>query len=309
MALTQYLTDTALLLNDPNNLFFTQSTLTNFINKARNRIAELTQCVRVLLPGTSSITGITLGAGGTNYSNSPTVTVSSPDGINGGTTAVITANVLGGSITGFTIVSNGSGYVATPTITITDATGSGAKVGTVTLSAAVKTVVGQETYAFSNYVSALQLAQPGAAYIIGLQSVSVSWGTIKPTLDYMSWTSFQAQYRSYNVGNQNYPSLWSQYGRGNGGTCYLWPIPGTASQMDWDAYCNPIPLVNDSTVEAIPDPFTGSVKYYAAYLAHLNAQRKDDAQFMQALFRENLIDNGVATTPSMSPSAYDGGSW
>ena len=58
MALTQYLTDTALMLNDPNNLFFSQSTLTNFINLARKRICELTQCVRVLLPSTSSITAV-----------------------------------------------------------------------------------------------------------------------------------------------------------------------------------------------------------------------------------------------------------
>ena len=75
--------------------------------------------------------------------------------------------------------------------------------------------------------------------------------------------------------------------------------------MDWDAYCNPIPLVNDTTVEAIPEPFTASVKYYAAYLAHINAQRKDDAEYMRSLFTQNLIENGVATTPSMSPSAYD----
>ena len=75
--------------------------------------------------------------------------------------------------------------------------------------------------------------------------------------------------------------------------------------MDWDAYCNPIPLVTDATVEAIPDPFTQCVKYYAAYLAYLNAQRKDDAQFMQALFTQHLIECGVASTPSMSPSAYD----
>lgn len=308
MALNQYLTDTALMLNDPNYLFFSQSTLTNFINRARNRICELTQCLRVLLPGTSSITFVGVGSGGSSYS-APTVTVSSPDGINGGTQAVVTANLVGNSISSFTIVNGGSGYVLTPTITITDPTGSGATVGSIVLSAAVKTVANQEAYSFSSYIPALQLAQPGASGIIGLQSISASWGSMKPTLDYKSWTTFQAQYRAWNVGQQNYPAIWSQYGRGAGGQCYLWPIPAVVSQMDWDAYCNPIPLVNDTTVEAIPDPFTASVKYYAAYLAYLNAQRKDDAQFMQALFQQNLIENGVATTPSNAPSAYDSESW
>ena len=308
MALTQYLTDTALMLNDPNNLFFSQSTLTNFINRARNRICELTQCVRVLLPSTSSITAVAAGSVGSGYT-APVVTVSLPDGINGGTQAVVTANLTGTTISSFTVVNGGSGYVITPTITITDPTGAGATAGIITLSAAVKTIVNQEVYAFSSYIPALQLAQPGASEIIGLQSISASWGSMKPTLDYKSWTSFQAQYRAWNVGQQNYPRIWSQYGRGSGGQCYLWPIPAVVSQMDWDAYCNPIPLVTDATVEAIPDPYTASVKYYAAYLAYLNAQRKDDAQFMQALFQQNLIENGVATTPSNAPSAYDSEVW
>ena len=308
MALTQYQTDTALLLNDPSFTFFSQNTITNFINRARNKVCELSQCLRVLLPSTSSITAIPIVSGGSGYT-SPTVAISSPDGINGGVNATATATVVSGVITGIIMTSTGTGYVAQPTVTITDATGTGATTGTATLSAAVKTVVGQETYAFSAYQSALQLAQPGALEIIGLQSVSVSWGSMKPTLDYASWTTFQAQYRSYNVGQQNYPSLWSQYGRGVGGKCYLWPIPGVISQMDWDAYCNPIPLVTDATVEAIPDPFTAAVPYYATYLAYLNAQRRDDAQFMLSLFNNRLIDAGVAATPSMSPSAYNDGMW
>ena len=221
-------------------------------------------------------------------------------------TAVVTANALGGVLQGFTIVSGGSGYVLTPTITISDPTGSGAVLGAITLSAAVKTVVGQEVYPFSAAIAALQVVQPGAASVIALQSISVSWGSMKPTIDYCSWTEFQARYRSYNIGNQNYPAIWSQYGRGAGGSVYLWPIPGQVSQMDWDAYCYPIPLVNDATVEAIPYPFTASVKYYAAHLAYLNAQRKDDAQFMMQMFKENMVENGVASTPSYSPSAYDG---
>ena len=305
MALTQYLTNTALLLNDPNYLFFSQAALTSYINRARNKVCQLTQCLRVLLPGTSSITAIALTSGGSGYT-APVVTVSSPDGVGGGVTPTITVNAVGGILTGFTVVSGGSGYVLPPTITITDPTGSGAIVGAVSLSAAVKTAIGQEVYPFSAVTAALQIANPAAGSVYSLQSISASWGSMKPTLDYCAWTKFQAQYRSYNIGNQNYPAIWSQYGRGGGGAAYLWPIPGQVSQMDWDAYCNPIPLVSDATVEAIPDPFTESVPYYAAHLAYLNAQRKDDADYMAQLFKNNLIENGVAVTPSFSPSAYDG---
>jgi hypothetical protein len=305
MALNAYLADVSLLLNDPNNLFFSTATLTNFINKARNRVCQDSQCLRVLIPSSSTILSIAVSNGGSSYT-SPTVSISAPDGINGGVQATATATVSGGQITAINMVINGSGYVVTPTVTVTDATGSGFVVGAISLSAAIKTVIGQEAYSFPSATSALQLAQPGALSVIALQSVSVSWGTIKPTLNYAPFTTFQAQLRSYNVGQETYPQLWSQYGRGTGGNCYLWPIPAVVSQMDWDAYCLPIPLVTDSTIEAIPDPFTEVVKYYAAYLAYLNAQRRDDAEYMKQQYTQHLVLNGVSTTPSYSPSAYDG---
>jgi len=309
MALTQYLTDTALLLNDPNNLFFSTNTLTNFINKARNRIAEETQCVRVILPSSGTITAIAVANGGSGYASAPTVTISYPDALGVVVQATATATVIGGQIQSITVTNptTNKGYVATPTVTLT---GGGyttaATVGTITVTPFVTTVINQETYPVSSYNGAVQQYAPGAQNIIGIQSVSVSWGSFKPTLENVSWTKFQARYRSYNIGQQNYPSVWSRYGRGLGAVIYLWPIPAVVSQMDLDTYCQVIPLVNDTTVEALPEPWTNAVKYYAAYLAYLNAQRKDDAMFMQQLFKEHLVANGVADTPSMSPSAYDG---
>jgi hypothetical protein len=305
MALTAYLNDVSLLLNDPNNLFFSQATLTNFINKARNRVAQDTQCVRVIVPSTSTILTVGVSSGGSGYT-SPTVVISSPDAINGGVQATATATVAGGTITAINIVVGGTGYVAIPSITVTDPTGSGFVVGAISLSPSVTTIVGQEAYSFSTYTSAVQYANPAVGAIYALQSVSVSWGSMKPTLDYKAWTTFQARYRAYNIGQQNYPSIWSQHGRGAGGQCWLFPVPGIVSQMEWDAYCLPIALVNDSTPEAIPDPFTESVKYYATHLAHLNAQRRDDAQYYMSMYTNHLIENGVAVTPSYSPSAYDG---
>ena len=50
--------------------------------------------------------------------------------------------------------------------------------------------------------------------------------------------------------------------------------------MDWDCYCTPIVLVDDTTAEAIPYPWTDAVPYYAAYLAYLDAQRADDSDRM-----------------------------
>jgi len=310
MALTQYLTDTQLILNDPNALFWNTTALTNWINKARNRIAETTQCVRVLVPGTGSILTIAVANGGSGYATAPTVTISAPDGLGATVQATATATLSGGVVTAITVTNptTNTGYVAAPTVTLS---GGGytiaATAGAVTTSPYVTTVVGQETYSLNSAaISAAVQSVQGVQRAIGIQSVSVAWGSFKPTLDYAPFTTFQARYRSYNVGQQNYPAVWARQGRGASSTIYLWPIPGQVSQMELDTYCQPIPLVTDLTYEAIPEPFTDGVKYYAAYLAYMNAQRKEDAMWMDNLYRQHLIENGVADTPSYSPSAYDG---
>lgn len=46
--LTSYQSDTALLLNDPSNQFWSTSTLTTLINRARREIAYRTLCIQVL---------------------------------------------------------------------------------------------------------------------------------------------------------------------------------------------------------------------------------------------------------------------
>jgi hypothetical protein len=310
MALTQYLTDTQLLLNDPNNLFFSSTALTNYVNKARNRIAEVSQCLPLLIPGSGSLLTIAVATGGSGYATAPTVTVSAPDAQGTTVQATAVATISGGAVTAITItnISTNRGYVATPTVTLT---GGGysvpATVGAITTTPYVTTIVGQEAYLLSQPpISTAVLNQQGYARAIGIQSISVSWGSMKPTLDFVPFTTFQARYRAYNIGQQNYPSVWTRLGRGAQQAIALWPIPGQVSQMEIVAYCQPIPLVDDTTYEAIPEPFTDCVKYYAAYLAHLNAQRKDDAMFMQQLYRDTLIENGVSDTPSNAPSAYDG---
>lgn len=47
--LSVYLTQVSLLLHDPTFLYFSQSTLTSYINEARNRVAQDTKCLRQLV--------------------------------------------------------------------------------------------------------------------------------------------------------------------------------------------------------------------------------------------------------------------
>jgi len=79
------------------------------------------------------------------------------------------------------------------------------------------------------------------------------------------------------------PKTWSQFGQGaapnglaatsiNGGNFYVSPIPDDVYQLNCHTACYPIPLVDDTTVEAIPFFWTDAVPFFAAYFALMSAQ-------------------------------------
>jgi hypothetical protein len=65
--LSTYITQVQRLLHDPNAQFWSVSELTDYINEARNRVAQDTKCLRQLI--TNASTGITLVAGQELYQN------------------------------------------------------------------------------------------------------------------------------------------------------------------------------------------------------------------------------------------------
>lgn len=64
-ALSTYLTQVRRLVHDPNGNFWTDQELTDYINEARNRLAQDTKCLRQLV--TNAATGIALTAGTESY--------------------------------------------------------------------------------------------------------------------------------------------------------------------------------------------------------------------------------------------------
>ena len=64
----------------------------------------------------SSVTGITIAAGGTGYSQGTTVSFSG----GGGSGATGTVTVVNGAVTGVTLTAGGSGYTAAPIVAFTD---------------------------------------------------------------------------------------------------------------------------------------------------------------------------------------------
>lgn len=301
MQLSDYSFNVLGLLNDPQNQFYSSANVTNWINLARVEVAKQSGCIRLLVPSSAPLQSITVTNGGAGYTTA-TVTISGPDAINGYfTTATATANISLGQVVSITLTNPGTGYVLNPTVTIAG-DGSGA-----TATAAVRphltTTLGQEVYTHSAALTVLQAYQDGVQAIIGVMGVAASWGAVRPDLDYWPWEAFQAYARAINQG-MSWPTIWSYFARGEGGSIYLFPIPSGTYEMQWDVFCTPQALSNTQTVDLIPDNWTVPVFYYACYLAYLNAQRKDDANDMLQRYRTALAESAMYATPPITPSFY-----
>ena len=304
MALNRYMQDLQDLLSDEDQRRYQPADLIRYINRARRKIAGATQCIRILAPSTGSIATLIPSAGGTGYVTAPTVTISGPDGV--GTQlvqATATAQVSGGAVIGFTITNPGAGYVATPSIII-GGPGTGA-VAAVTLTPFVATVVGQEVYTHASIAAIIQANNPGVGNVIAIQSLAISWGSWKPMMRWSgSWAALQAYCRAWNIGQENYPSIWSQYAQGESGSFYIYPIPSVIAQMDADCYCSPLDLETDQDPEAVPHPFTEAVPYYAGFLAYLRAQNADAAEQMRQLYKQQINEARAFASPAMVPDFY-----
>lgn len=301
MLLSQYRVAVQDLLHDSLGNFYSTTKLDRWINRARQQVAEKSYCVRYMPPNAGSITAITVTGGGSAYTTA-TVTISEPDAVEGGTQAVASPTVSGGAITGITVTTAGSGYVATPTITITG-NGTGA-MAMGTLSAHTATVADQEVYLLADVDVTAVLLLPGVGELIGVQSISIAWGSIKPMLDYLDFTAFQAWMRSWSVNYQNRPLVWSQYGQGASGSYYIFPKPSQVMQVDLDCYFSVADLTSTQTADLIPTPWHEAVYYYAAKLAFENAQRYDDARMMLAEHERLMNQARAVATPTRIPTMY-----
>jgi hypothetical protein len=245
--------------------------LLEHINSARLFIATEAECCRTLVPSTAGVGSILLTSGGSGYTSAPTVNITPP---NNGTQATAQAVISGGAVVYVLVTNPGAGYSAPtlPGITFSGGGGSGAA-ATVALQPYAQTVIGQEVYNFQAFNPLLQGLGQGFDEILAINAISVSWGSMKPTLGRLEWGDYQARLRAYNVGAQGFPRVWSQLSRGTRGSFYLWPIPYQVAQMDLEVVASPTPLslaLPDSTqIEAIPKPWTLAVPYKAAETAVL----------------------------------------
>lgn len=303
MLLSEYRTSVRDLLHDPNANFYSVAQVDRWINRARKKVAETGRCVRQMPPCTASVASITVNAGGSGYTTA-TVALSAPDASTRGTVqATATANLSGGAVVSYTITNPGAGYVAPATATITgDGTGA---TGTPVLTGHVAAVAGQEVYPLATIAATMDALTPGLGSLLGVQSVSVSWGGMVPTLAKRDFSWLQMYGRSSTMMYTANPRVWAPYGQGITGSFYLWPTPCQYAYMEVDCYFSVAALTGAALeVDLIPEPWNEPTFYYAAYLAYLNAQRTDDARTMLGEHSRLMMEARATVTTDTTPDPY-----
>ena len=284
MALFSYSKQVRRFLNDGNMRDVDEENLVSYINRARREVAMRTQAIRFVTSISGQITAANVTAAGSGYTR-PTVVISPPDFPPGtlpypsGAQATAVASVTGGQISGVQITFGGAGYF-NPTITITDPTGTGAAVSAV-LTPINSANYYQEVYPF-NLIDLSNF--PGVSSILFVRSVSIIYANYRYSLPKYSFSAYQAKVRNYPFQYVYVPTIFCQVGQGINGTLYMYPMPSQTYQMEWDCTGVPADLTNDFDVEAIPEPFTEAVPYFAAHLAYLQLQNFNAAKFYEEMY-------------------------
>jgi hypothetical protein len=282
--LNEYRRQTQRFIRDSKQQFVDIGDIDSYINRARREVAMRSQSIRVLTPVSGSVTNVQVTAPGSGYTN-PTATISTPDQPNGalpnpaGLQATVQVQQIGGQISNISVLNGGDGYFS-PTVTISDPTGTGAA-ATVFTSPINVTQFQQEIYQFSD----LPLSQfPGVGEVFAVKSVSIIYANYRYSLPCYSFSVYQAMIRQYPRQYLYVPTVMGQYGQGTGGSLYMYPIPSSPYQMEFDCFCLPQSLVDDQSPEAIPMPWTETVPYFAAHMCYLELQNLNSAKFYLDLY-------------------------
>lgn len=302
--LFSYMKATQRFLRDSNVTWINPEDLIAYVNQARREVAMKTAAIRRVPPISGQILSVSITNVGSGYT-APTVSVNAPDFPSGyppapnGRQAVLDILETGGQILSVNVEDGGAGYFQ-PQITITDPTGIDAA-ATAELSPMNLLLAGQELYNFSDVDMS---SFPGVGSIYSVRSVSILYSNYRYSLPCYSFSQYQAYIRQYPFQYQYVPTVCCQLGRGVAGSLLFYPLPSQTYQMEWDAYCLPSDLQTDEDFEALPEPWTDAVAYFAAHLAFLELQNANSARMMLDLFDRQVSRYSQATLPGRMTNPY-----
>jgi hypothetical protein len=255
---------------DEHQALYNPDDLIEFINIARRETAAQGQCIRRLSPAQGSIGTLEIIEPGAGYTN-PTLSISTPDAPSGsppypaGLQATGVVQQIGGQLVTAGLTVGGAGYFQ-PAVTINDPTGAGGVIQA-NVAGVWATAFGQEEYFFSD------IPLSGFAGVwtpLAIRSVSFNWNNWQWSASRLSFSKYQALIRQY-VASFYAPPVWCcQFGQGIDGTYKLYPLPDQPYSQSVDCICLPFDLFDDTTYEAIPQPWRHAVPFYAAHLCLLS---------------------------------------
>lgn len=280
----------------------------DYINRARREVAGMTQCIRVLTPISGSVVSANVVNGGSGYSNATTVTITPPDFPSGalpspnGAQATAIPIIQGGVITAVDIQFGGYGYFQ-PLATVMDGAGTGASV-TLNLSPINVLNPYQEQYSFQDINVSMF---PGVGSVFMIRSVSVLYANYRYSLPMYSFSTYQSMIRQYPFQYTYVPTFCSQFGQGANGSFFAYPWPSQTYQWEFDCTALPQDLIDDQSVEAIPQPWSDVVPYFAAHLAFAELQNLNASRYYLDLFDKMMLRKSAQARPGRVTNPY--GRW
>jgi hypothetical protein len=154
------------------------------------------------------------------------------------------------------------------------------------------TVANQEIYSFSTL--------PQGTQTMDILNINLYWGNSRVPMRYLPWTQFNAELRFW----QNYvgrPIAFSLYGPQQ---FYLAPVPDQVYVLEIDTVIEPVALTLPVTVDPIPDPWTGPVPFYAAYLAKFKEQSYGEAELFNQQYKNRVQSVLTGTYTRRMPDPY-----
>jgi hypothetical protein len=302
-----YLKATQRFLREQRQEFSNPEDLLVYINRARREVAGRTQCIRRLTPISGQIVSTSLVAGGSGYVN-PVATITPPDFPSGvlpspsGRQATAAVLFSAGAVSDVIILDGGDGYFS-PQVAITDSGGPGTGASATLSISPINTLnIGQEVYAFSDIFLG---NWPGVDAVHAIKSASVIYANYRYTLPMYAFSTYQSMIRQYPVLYQYVPTFCSQFGQGAGGSFYAYPLPSQTYQWEFDCFCLPSDMLIDNSIpEAIPQPWTDAVPYFAAHLAYMELQNLNYAKFYGEEFDKRTLGYSTYARPGMSVNKY-----
>jgi hypothetical protein len=157
-------------------------------------------------------------------------------------------------------------------------------------------------YAFSS----ISLSTNTAASAVLAVRLAVLTGASMP-MEMRPWEWFYNYYLPTNLtAPTGTPTVMAQYLQGEVGNLYFNPIPNASFTLNLDVVATPIALVDDTTIEAIPYPWSDAVPFYAAWLGMMNEQRQGDADKMYERYEQLMLRARRMSSPSVLPGNLPG---